>query len=50
MKRFVTNRGGNMTNITAHIRHEWKKTTVLSCHRCLIRLVLKNWTTIRHRY
>ncbi len=23
-------------NRTAHIRHQWRKTTVLSCHRCLI--------------
>jgi hypothetical protein len=26
----------NNTNGTAHIRHQCRKTTVLSCHRCLI--------------
>jgi hypothetical protein len=27
---------GNYNNRTVHIRHQWKKATVLSCHRCLI--------------
>ncbi len=30
-------------NETAHIQHQCRKTTVLSCHRCLIKtLALKN--------
>ncbi len=28
--------GSAIGNRRAHIRHQWRKTTVLSCHRCLI--------------
>jgi hypothetical protein len=31
-------------NRTAHIRHQCRNTTVLTCHRCLINTGVKKWT------
>jgi hypothetical protein len=36
-------------NRTARIRHRCRKTTVLSCHRCLINTGVKKWTTFEYR-
>jgi len=39
-----------LDNGTAHIRHQCMKTTVFSCHRCLINTgVEKKWTTFIYR-
>ncbi len=37
-------------NRTVHIRHQCRKTTVLSCHRCLINTGIEKWTTFKHRF
>ena len=36
-------------NRTVHIRHQCRKTKVLSCHRCVINSGVKNWTTFKYR-
>ncbi len=36
-------------NRQARIRHQCRKTTVLSCHRCLINTVVEKWTTFNYR-
>ncbi len=36
-------------NWRAHIRHQCRKTTVLSCHRCLINTDVKKETTFKYR-
>jgi len=36
------------SNRTVHIRHQCMKTTVLSCHRCLINTCWKKWTTFKN--
>jgi hypothetical protein len=35
-------------NRTTNIRHLYKKTTVLSCHRCLINTGIKKRTTLKY--
>jgi hypothetical protein len=36
-------------NKTAHIRHQCRKTAVLSCHRCLINTGVEKKTTFKYR-
>ncbi len=36
-------------NRTAHIRHQCKKTTVLSCHWCLINTGVEKMNNIKYR-
>ncbi len=33
---------------TTHIRHQCRKTAVLSCHRCLINSGVKKWTKFKN--
>ncbi len=34
---------------TPHIRHQCRRTSVLSFHRCKLTLALKKWTTFKYR-
>jgi hypothetical protein len=38
-----------LLNAAVHIRHQCRKTTVLSCHRCLINTGVENLTTFKYR-
>jgi hypothetical protein len=38
----------NHHNLTMHIRHQCRKTTFLSCHRCLIKTGVEKWTTFEY--
>jgi len=39
-----------MANRTVHIRHQFRKTTVLSCHRCLINTGAERVNNIKYRW
>jgi hypothetical protein len=39
-----------MANGTVHIRHQCSKTTVLSCHRCLIHSGIEKRTIFKYRF
>jgi len=45
-RRFLKAWLAGTKNGTAHIRHQCRKTTVLSCHRCLIKTGVEKMNSI----
>jgi hypothetical protein len=43
---YLGQHGSSRNNITAHIKHQCRKTTVLRCHRCLMKTGVKKMNNI----